>query len=1015
MVKRIIFMACLLLLVGWATGRTLFPAQASPNTSYPVLFVTQLPITNDFTTIGSTFGNHQANLSSVGRGGDLWIRYPDGSLKNLTAAAGYGSPDTFQGDEAIAVRDPAVSWDGTKAVFSMVIGAPAFQYQYEEYRWQLYEITGLEPNDTPVISLVPNQSPYFNNIQPIYGSDGRIIFTSDRPINGQLHLYPQRDEYELAPIVSGLWSLDPVTGDLKLLNHAPSGDFTPIVDSYGRVIFTQWDHLQRDQLADADAGPISNCYGGSYYGTFNYSDETANAQVLLNDRTEFFPEPRPCRNDLLAGTNLAGHLFNHFFPWMIDQDGTDGEVISHLGRHELHGYIPRTFTNDPNLDDYYGQYSRFNQNEIESMFHLAEDPLTPGLYYGIDAPEFGTHGSGQVISMYAPVGLDADHIGVTYVTHRDTFGTTPTVNHSGRYRDPLPLADGTVMVVHTNTQGAEGNSGYTDSTYDYRLKLLTLSGNGYYAAGSSLTGGIVKNISFWSPDSLITYNGPLWEMNPVEVRPRQIPPITDPGLDAPEQQMFNQAGVTVQELKNFLVANNLALIIGRDFTTRDDFDTQQPFNLRVPGGVQTIGASGTIYDVQYLQIFQADFLRGTMGCCGDTPLPGRRVLAQYLHDPAALAYNLHEADDPIGSVELGLDGSMAAFVPAGRALTWQLTDPAGTGIVRERYWLTFQPGEIRTCTSCHGINEYDQAGQTTPTNPPQALYDLLVYWQTGGFSTPPPVTATATATPILPTVTSTATSTPAGATATPTPTNTPKRINTPTSTPILPTATPTVTSTPAGATITPTSTPTPKRNGTPTNTPAGPTPTPTVTPQPATPTPTATTGSPGNTGFMSPSANAAQTGGDNNGFELNPINAYANGGSFASDTNSGSGSNSNCTSSQKDKHRYYNFGLNVPAGATITGLEIRLDALVDSLATPAKLCVQLSWDGGATWTTALSTAGLTTSEATYILGSSSNTWGHTWSSADLSNANFRVRIASVSNSTARDFFLDWVAVQVHYQ
>ena len=39
---------------------------------------------------------------------------------------------------------------------------------------------------------------------------------------------------------------------------------------------------------------------------------------------------------------------------------------------------------------------------------------------------------------------------------------------------------------------------------------------------------------------------------------------------------------------------------------------------------------------------------------------------------------------------------MAAFVPARRAMTWQLTDPAGAPVVRERYWLTFQPGEIRT-------------------------------------------------------------------------------------------------------------------------------------------------------------------------------------------------------------------------------------------------------------------------------------------------------------------------------
>jgi hypothetical protein len=85
---------------------------------------------------------------------------------------------------------------------------------------------------------------------------------------------------------------------------------------------------------------------------------------------------------------------------------------------------------------------------------------------------------------------------------------------------------------------------------------------------------------------------------------------------------------------------------------------------------------------------------------------------------------------PAGSTVLGLDGSMAAFVPAQRALSWQLTDDGGEGVVRERYWLTFQPGEVRVCASCHGLSEYDQTGAGVPTDPPQALYDLLVFWQT---------------------------------------------------------------------------------------------------------------------------------------------------------------------------------------------------------------------------------------------------------------------------------------------
>lgn len=194
---------------------------------------------------------------------------------------------------------------------------------------------------------------------------------------------------------------------------------------------------------------------------------------------------------------------------------------------------------------------------------------------------------------------------------------------------------------------------------------------------------------------------------------------------------------------------------------------------------------------------------------------------------------------------------------------------------------------------------------------------------------------------------------------------------------------------------------------------ATPTPTPNVTP---TPTPV-----PGNTGLLSPTANAAVTSGagDNNGYEVNAANAYADGVGVAQDVNSGTGTSSSCTSTAKDKHQYYNYNISLPVGTTVTGVEVRLDGFVDSVGSNApKFCVQLSWDGGTTWTATKQTATLTTAEATYMLGSTSDNWGHVWTSTDLSNANFRVRltdIASGSGANSRDFSLDWIAVRVNYQ
>jgi hypothetical protein len=57
---------------------------------------------------------------------------------------------------------------------------------------------------------------------------------------------------------------------------------------------------------------------------------------------------------------------------------------------------------------------------------------------------------------------------------------------------------------------------------------------------------------------------------------------------------------------------------------------------------------------------------------------------------------------------------------------------------------------------------------------------------------------------------------------------------------------------------------------------------------------------------------------------------------------------------------------------------------------------------------------LTTANATYILGSPSDTWGRTWTLGDLSNTNFRVRVIDVASSTANTFFLDAIAVNLTY-
>ena len=104
--------AALLLAALFLRGPLTGFAQSSVQLPNPILFVTQVPNAATFATIGATFGDQLAGIGEAPRGGGLWVRYPDGTLKNLTAAAGYGSKaaDGFQDASAIAVRDPSGSW-----------------------------------------------------------------------------------------------------------------------------------------------------------------------------------------------------------------------------------------------------------------------------------------------------------------------------------------------------------------------------------------------------------------------------------------------------------------------------------------------------------------------------------------------------------------------------------------------------------------------------------------------------------------------------------------------------------------------------------------------------------------------------------------------------------------------------------------------------------------------------------------------------------------------------------------
>lgn len=146
------------------------------------------------------------------------------------------------------------------------------------------------------------------------------------------------------------------------------------------------------------------------------------------------------------------------------------------------------------------------------------------------------------------------------------------------------------------------------------------------------------------------------------------------------------------------------------------------------------------------------------------------------------------------------------------------------------------------------------------------------------------------------------------------------------------------------------------------------------------------------TGWLNPSADF--------GSFRNPSYAYYNDALWAS-------------ASPGATHVYWGYSIPIPPGASVTGIEVRLDAWRWPSGVPwyAYLDVRLSWDGGASWTAPYTAGPLEAYEQSWILGGPNDGWGRSWTASDLQPDRFRVRLTAREGRVVR---LDWVAVRVYF-
>ena len=113
-----------------------------------------------------------------------------------------------------------------------------------------------------------------------------------------------------------------------------------------------------------------------------------------------------------------------------------------------------------------------------------------------------------------------------------------------------------------------------------------------------------------------------------------------------------------------------------------------------------------------------------------------------------------------------------------------------------------------------------------------------------------------------------------------------------------------------------------------------------------------------------------------------------------------------------------NYGFSIPSGAIINGISVTINRRSSSDAATKSIkdnTVQLVKNGTIVGTNRANTVALwptTKTPATY--GTPIDLWGTTWTVADINNSNFGIVLAVNAPTSARDAFVDYIQITVHY-
>jgi hypothetical protein len=326
---------------------------------------------------GALQGSDLRQLRSFNIGADLYVR----DRAAVAAAERNVTTGVTQGSGLYDIRDPEVSWDGTRLIFAMrgpfVEGAD----EEDQPTWNIWEYSFAGDLLRRVISSDLNAESG-HDLAPAYLPDGRIVFSSTRQRQSKAVLidegkqqFDAQDEDRNEPaFVLHVMTAD--GSDIHQISFNQSHDLDPVILANGQILFSRWDNAAANSEMNLYRMNPDGTGLDLFYGARSHDTGTDGATIQ-------FSQPREMPD---------GRILSVIRPFQTDEKG--GDLVSIDAEHFVENLQP-TAANGSLVGP---AQTRAVVNDVRT-----DDGISPGGEFGAAFPLWD--GTGRMFAVWSPCRL----------------------------------------------------------------------------------------------------------------------------------------------------------------------------------------------------------------------------------------------------------------------------------------------------------------------------------------------------------------------------------------------------------------------------------------------------------------------------------------------------------------------------------------------------------------------------------------------------------------------------------